>query len=692
VDAEGINSPRPSTFVERFHIFDRVVPILLFCLALAIRLPAVDRGLPFLDGYAWDDPFIMNPAVDTVRTGKWDPEWQLYPGGPIHLHTLVAGYTIISLAAKGKMVYPATIKTATDTKYFWTVGLPEIYRNSRVFQAILVSLAIVVLYFIGRTHFGPGEGIVAALLAALATQLIEVSVQIKPDAPALLASSIVLWLSLWILESRDSWGRYLVLLAITGFACGVAAGMKYNAILCLLVPVAACCLNPHHQREPVLIRLFAILLASALGFVMTSPFAIIRFDCFIQDIARQSYIYAVTTEPNACWLHVRQYVQDLVNGTYGYTVAIFVLLGFGIVAKRNWRQFVTFVTYWFAVVYVASSIGYYYHRNYVVGHLMICTFAGVGFVASAKWVGGHLKAHWKLLRILAIVIMGIAFYFLPAQKAFTFVKKLTLYEDSRNVLLNRLAKEFRPEEKIAIDEHLRVVIPETWKGPTLILTNVFNKPFKWFQDQGIKYVVIAERFEARGEDHESRTVTNWMNTRFASLRTVLKIDGGPCQFRNLLENPTVLVKSFDSYTEPAATKRVLPAVAMQTTGRAFLRDHMFGSGVELWSKGILSGVVDLDTTCTRLRLWGASYWRHPSHACITISVAEQKNQAVRMKLAEDLTIVQSGPRYAAFDIPCALGPGQWQITVDFVNGEDPLPLFEEKNARRLGVSLLEFIP
>lgn len=692
MDAEGINSPRPSTFVERFHIFDRVVPILLFCLALAIRLPAIDRGLPYLDAYAWDDPFIMNPAVDTVRTGNWDPEWQLYPGGPIHLHTLVAGYTIISLAAKGKMVYPATIKTATDTKYFWTVGLPEIYRNSRIFQAVLVSLAIVVLYFIVKTHFGALQGIVAGLLAALATQLIEVGIQIKPDALALLASSVVLWLSLRILESRDSWRRYLALLTVTGFACGVATGMKYNAIMSLLLPIVACSLNPYHKHPSLLIRFFAILLPSALGFVMTSPFALVRFDCFIQDIARQSYIYAVTTEPNACWLHVRQYVQDLLYHTYGIPAVIFVLLGIGIVAPRNWRQFVTLGTYWLAVVYMGSSIGSYYHRNYVVGHLIICTFAAIGFIASAKWVCRGLSTNFRFLRALLVLLMGVTLYFQPVQKASAFVKKLASYEDSRSTVLNKLSKEFRPEHKIAIDEHLRIVIPETWKGPTLVVTNVFNKPFNWFQDHGIKYTVIAGKYEARGEDHESRTVTSWLNTRFASLRTVLKIEGGPCQFRNLLENPEVLVKSFDTYKEPVATKRVLPAIAMQTTGRAFLRDHLFGSGIELWSKGNLSGVVELDTTCTKLRLWGASYWRHPSHACVTISVAEEKSPEVRTKLAEDFVIAQSGPRYAAFDIPCRLGPGRWTVTVDFVNGEDPLPLFEEKNARRLGVSLLEFIP
>ncbi|MCX7963305.1 MAG: glycosyltransferase family 39 protein, partial [Candidatus Sumerlaea chitinivorans] len=636
---KACSSLKPS-FTSRFHIFDRVVPILLFFLSMAIRLPVIDHGLPYLDNYGWDEPFIMNPAVDTVRSGNWDPGWQMYPGGPIHLHTLVAGYTIVNLASRGRMYYPSTIKTATDTKYLWTVGLTEIYRNSRVFQAILVSLAIVVLYFIVRTHVGPGEGIIAALLLAVATPLIEVSVQIKPDAPAFLAVTIVLFLSFRVLESRDPRWKHFLLLAVSGLMCGVAAGMKYNAVICLVLPLTACLLNPHHREEGLLIRYAAILLASIIGFVVTSPFSVLRFNEFVRDFADANYIYSagLTGRWGKWYTNLGKYFADSVTRVYGFPLLVFVPAGLIVLVRRDWRQLFLLVGYWCVLVYLNSAIGTYAYQNYIAGTLVIVILMAVGFGSLPKWAAKRLTIQGSWLSRVLYLVVGVMICLPPTIKAFDLVRNLRSREDSRTVLLNMLANEFPRSDKVAIAEHLRVIIPEAWNGPQLIITNVFNKPYSWFRDQGIKYVVLPERYETTDDNDEGRVVTDWMDNRFRNLSTVLQIQGIPFEFKRILWNPSIVMKRFDSYEEPPRIKRVLPGVAMWTEGRAFLQDHARGCGVELWSKGRMSGLVELDTTCTALRLWGASYWRHPSHACITISVAEQKNQAVRMKLAEDLTI------------------------------------------------------
>jgi len=142
-------------------------------LALALRLPAVTAGLPYL-GYV-DEGHVLHHVVRMLRNGTWEAGWYLYPSLPL---------TAIAMAARlGAPVYhavhghPLTDDLSAFPPVLYDLAEPvELIVLARGLT-LLASLGIVLLTgLLARRLAGPegadATGLLAALCAALLPALV----------------------------------------------------------------------------------------------------------------------------------------------------------------------------------------------------------------------------------------------------------------------------------------------------------------------------------------------------------------------------------------------------------------------------------------------------------------------------------------------------------------------------------------
>jgi hypothetical protein len=665
-----------------------LVPYLLFIAAFAIRLPTVERGLPYLDQNSWDEPFIMNRAIDCLRQSTWNPQWQWYPGGTIHAQTVVAGLTVVQLAAKGKMVYLPSIKTVTDTKYTWTVSVPEIYRNGRLFHVFLGSLLVVFVYLVGSRAFGRLAGLAAGLFMLVFSEAVIQSGFIKPDLPAALFGLGSFAGALAMLSPASA----LCGAAAAGLCSGLAAGFKYNAGSVIVAPLVAHFIWRHGRRfwsGPL-----ALLVGgAAIGFFLTTPFALLDFKSFVEGLSGQITSYRSGNYTNSTQMaNFLHFLGDFASRMQFTAVLVFAVGAFYALWRHTKAAVVLLVTALF-ILWSNAGLVTYFFRNVFGVTSIIALFFGLGI--AVLWDSACSFSRYRFVRglacIAAIAIWGVALVPSTMQSQLL-CRDFATKKDSRAEMMDFLRKHLSAADAVAIDEHLHCFVPDDWTTPTLVVTNVFSKSADWFRTNNIRYIAVAAKYEYPNPRPQDRAAVDWMTHRYEKLPEAGRWGSTPIQAWSLIWAPKIVLHHIDDYAElPGVTKGMIPGVGLEAIGNAFLMDHRRGTGLELYSRGQFRGTVQLDTTSTQLRLCAGGYWRHPGFPRIRISATPADGKGATQVIADNF-VVNGYDSYPVTSIPCKLGPGLWQITIDFLNGDDPLPVFEEKDARRLGIRLLEFLP
>ncbi|HUP47344.1 MAG TPA: tetratricopeptide repeat protein [Thermoanaerobaculia bacterium] len=185
---------------------ERIVAAGVFYVALVLRL--------FVLAQLQDEPLFRTPQLDSLEYAEWgmrlaagDFSW---PAAPIH----GPGYPMLIgavLAVTGSL-------TAV-----------------RVVQAILGSLAALLLFATARRFYGPLAGAAAGLLHAVCAPLILIDVSILAESLLVFLLTLVLWLTARL--SRGEFRRPALLRIVTGLLLGFAIVVRPTAIA--LVPLVA---------------------------------------------------------------------------------------------------------------------------------------------------------------------------------------------------------------------------------------------------------------------------------------------------------------------------------------------------------------------------------------------------------------------------------------------------------------------
>jgi Dolichyl-phosphate-mannose-protein mannosyltransferase len=250
----------------------------LLALTLGIGLAASATGLDWGLPYQWHTDEKVTQAINVLHSPRLDPDYFINP----HLH-------IYLVAAAFKIAY------TIDPGYEVGQGFPEILpmmdrasparklqflamRLSRA-ESVLFGLATILLVFVvGRRHWGEGAGVLAAAFAAVTMGLVNLWHFATPEGLLFLLILAALGLMDRVM-ARGAMRDY----ALTGACIGLACSTKYTAWL-LAVPFLTAHLAGRGARGAVhLTNLRNVAVAgaaAAIAFLAGTPLIVVDWSQF----------------------------------------------------------------------------------------------------------------------------------------------------------------------------------------------------------------------------------------------------------------------------------------------------------------------------------------------------------------------------------------------------------------------------
>jgi len=260
------------------------VSILL--LAIGLRIWGIDFGLPYL--YHPDEPFSVRIAQRMFKTGDLNPHFFDWPSITFYIHSLA--YAPYYLAGKLLGVFQTPADIQAPIRVAMGTGktpMPTTWLLGRVVTATFGCASVVLVFLTGRRlAVGDRLGLLAAAVTAVSPTLVGHSRYITPDTFAVFFVLLSLWGSAQVLREGRPW-HYL----LAGAGAGLAASAKYNAGLVALVLIAAHFLRSGKERLRET-NLYAGLLLTAVAFLATTPFAVLDYPKFVEDLRYDMRHYA----------------------------------------------------------------------------------------------------------------------------------------------------------------------------------------------------------------------------------------------------------------------------------------------------------------------------------------------------------------------------------------------------------------
>lgn len=221
---------------ERLRAEGPALALLLLVLAvgLFLRVHNNDYGLPFVY-YADEGSHFTNRAVGMLG-GDANPHYFQNPSAFTYLvHAALRVYFGHGWPFAD---YQRVIDAYGDNP-------TRIYEIGRTMAALVCTVGVAGLYFVGRALWSRTIGLVCAAVLCFAFLSVAYSRIAVTDVGTLLPVALAIWCAVRIHE-RGGLGWY----AGAGAAVGLAIGFKYTAGLVVLSPLLAVALGWHRRRQP----------------------------------------------------------------------------------------------------------------------------------------------------------------------------------------------------------------------------------------------------------------------------------------------------------------------------------------------------------------------------------------------------------------------------------------------------------
>jgi 4-amino-4-deoxy-L-arabinose transferase-like glycosyltransferase len=264
----------------------RILVLAIILIAFAVRMWGIASALPYI--FHPDEPHYIRLVQHIFKQGDLNPHFFNYPSMFLYVNALAyvpyywLGYLTGSFTSPEDVLAPLSITMGSS--FAPMPGLVFLGRMLTVFW----GTATVVLVFL--TGFKITRcfwiGLLGATITALSPTNVHNSRFISPDPYVVFWSVATLFASTWLLNSLRV-RHYL----LAGLAAGFAASSKYNGGLIILAPIVIHLLR--HGMAGIWDRkLYTMLIASAAAFFFITPYAILDYQKFIEDLLFEARHYA----------------------------------------------------------------------------------------------------------------------------------------------------------------------------------------------------------------------------------------------------------------------------------------------------------------------------------------------------------------------------------------------------------------
>lgn len=441
-----------------------------------LRLTAISWGAPFV--YHPDEHFVLHRALDIARTGDPNPGWFEYPSFLIYVQSVLV--TVLRPFVDA----PLETSAAANGIGPWD-ALPSQWPfvvAGRVAVALAGVLGVVLLAVAGARLLSPPEGLAAAAFLMAAPLHNESAHYLTTDVPA---TTFVI-AALCAGAAAEPWWL------LAGVLAGMAAGTKYIGVVALFAPVILA-VQVSRPAETVA-RLSRLVLGALLGFVVTTPYAVLTPGAFWDGVMTQrgNYLGGIVQGDNWRW-----YQEYLYHSGMGPLIAVMAALGVVSAAgsilagirrrERVGRRVLLLLAPLLYIPWLASYPSRA-ERNLLVVLPFLCLLAAHFAERVASRLGSASISRLAFAVLALAGVVGSTQLVLQRNQQFA-------QPDTRRVALEWITATLPPGTKLAREEYT----PQVPNGSydVTYVWSLARRPYGWYVSQGVEYLVASANVYGR---------------------------------------------------------------------------------------------------------------------------------------------------------------------------------------------------
>lgn len=403
-------------------IFGVVLLAVALVVGTALRLYGIRFGLP--SNFHPDEVPKVNAIMRMVEQNSFDPQYFLHPS--LLLYSTYAMNTLLH-----------------------AFGIEGTFRDTAFLAGRLVSttagvLSIGLTYSIGRRLFSREAGGIAACLLAVFPLHVTCSRYLKEDALLTFVVLSCVLVTIISVQAKRPW-----LLIVAGLLAGCTAGTKYSGILMAVVPASAPWIvsrrvKPDFQWVP---WAMAAVVVAPLGFLATTPYALLNSAKFIKDFQTESrHMQTGHTVSITAWsqLWMYHFWRSIWPGVTG-AVAACATLALGFLVRRARLE---------DLVVVGMALLFYLPAEYVKAkpapqperYILPCLpFLALGIGELVAYLRAHRQGMIRAFIPLGVLCLAA----LPCVRSVSLAKDLP--NDTRDQLAYWMKKNLPEGSKVLMD-------------------------------------------------------------------------------------------------------------------------------------------------------------------------------------------------------------------------------------------------
>jgi len=533
---------------KQTYVYSILALVVLY--AFSVRFLRIRDGLPYL--HRWDEPYVVSVALNMLKTGDWNPHRFSYGGFTVYscVAVDVLHYYYLMGKDKGDFDYLTgldEIETGKDTGWNWTVSHPSFYLWNRAFICILGTLGVLVTFLIGREIYNDLAGVCAASLVAALPFCIGHSILVSPNMSVCVFVLLVVLFALRFNRTHE-----LKDLVWSSLCVGLATSSKYNAFLCIIVPLIAYGLNFRVVKFSSSVGLPLLIGLPLVVFVILNPFALVDFRTFLMHSGAEVRHYKIVGHGSATSVPGLEHVALQASRIREKLSSVFFYLAFvGVVACLR-KPRLLLISLAFPVLYLLfmTRQKVNFHRNYLVVYPFLAAFTGVAIAfLSDKLYTSTTFLKVKFLRKLNPVCRVLSVFPVVAFIVLLYPNYVNEFAKARRIwntsetrtqaigCINRLLEEKNPSKaKIGIAKELRIHRLDLKK---------LRADYELFTHKDIKsalkkynYLLVGTFRSSRKRMHAEDARLNRLTPKHLTVHTVR---GGPLRRDIYSIHPKVLI-------------------------------------------------------------------------------------------------------------------------------------------------------
>jgi len=447
---------------------------------LILRLWGNLFGLPNL--YHPDEDVMVMEALQILKTGNWEPIRMDYGTLYFYLLTLVFGLVFLLSARNGHISDTSELNLFVRGTYPAVTQHPEYFLAARTVTAVMGTVLIFMVYLLAnRLSHNKLLSLLAASFTAFLPPLVQDAHYATTDTTMLLLITTGVFL---ILRTYDQWENdTLWAYAGAGFVCGLATSTKYSAALLFIPLIMIPLLRVRRLEDLIRLRVFVGPVGMAVGFLLTSPYALINLPNFLHWFGYELRVYNAGKEralPIWLW-HLRYHF------TSSHSIAfLLALIGFPLSLYR-WRirgllvSMMAILT-WITLLSNSREIA----RLWLPSASIFMIWAALSLTEILDWLSHYL--HQKNARILkwAVPSFVILFLFFMSAQASWFYAQ----DDVRTLAQRWIENNVPPGTSLAVDYFGPNL--DTNIRPVSKIYHVYDASLEWYEERNIDYMIVSE--------------------------------------------------------------------------------------------------------------------------------------------------------------------------------------------------------